>query len=132
MDNLQIVKEYQAALWDAKDIEAIDTFFEKDAIVHSPLETTRGTEKMKAIISQWFKGFPNMTVIWDDFICEGEKVVTRWRSEGVQEGEFLGNPPSKKKINYSGVTIYQLNSDKISEYWAFVDMLSVLKQIKSD
>lgn len=131
MNNLQIIKEYQSSIWDDKDIGAIDNFFRKDAIIHSPVETTQGTDKMKAIISQWHKGFPNMKVYWDDFICEEDKVVSRWHAEGIQSGEFLGNPPTEKPIMYSGITVYQLDDEKINEYWAFVDMNNILKQLSN-
>ena len=50
MNNLQIIKEYSATLWDAKDISAIDRFFKSDAIINSPVETTLGNEKMKVTV----------------------------------------------------------------------------------
>lgn len=106
MENLQLIKEYHLLIWEAKDLNAIDRFFNRDVIIHSPVETTQGTEKMKSIISAWYKGFPNLKVFWDDFICEENKVVSRWHAQGQHEGEFLGHPASQNDINYSGVTIY--------------------------
>jgi hypothetical protein len=44
---------------------------------------------MKEIMLQWLKAFPMLKVHWDDFICEESKVVSRWRAEGVHEGDFL-------------------------------------------
>ncbi|MDP1604907.1 MAG: ester cyclase [Legionella sp.] len=130
MTNLDIVKAYQDAIWLQKDISAIDKFFDETAIVHSPVEATKGTEKMKAVILQWHKAFPGLKVVWDDFICDDDKVVSRWHAQGLHEGEFLGNPPSKSLVKYAGVTIYQLSNQKIIQYWAFVDLYNLLKSIK--
>lgn len=130
MDNLKIIKVYQDAIWSEKNINAIDTYFDKNAMIHSPMESTKGTEKMKSIISEWHQGFPNLEVFWDDFICEGNKVATRWHAQGKHEDKFLNIPASHKTIHYSGATMYQLSEQKISQYWAFVDMQHILKQIQ--
>ncbi len=131
MTNLQIIKDYQHALWDVKDITAIDRTFSEDALIHSAIgqDTARGTDKMKFFIGQWHVGFPNSKVYWEDYICDADKVVCRWRAEGKHQGEFLGHAPSNKTINYSGVTIYKLNNGKVDEYWAYMDMSGILKQL---
>lgn len=129
MNNLEIIKSYHDAVWEQKDLNVIDQYFEENALIHSPLESTKGTEKMKKIIAQWLAAFPNLKVAWEDFICEGDKVVSRWRAQGTQEGEFLGNVSSSKKVDYSGVTIYQIQNEKINQYWALVDMDTVKKQL---
>lgn len=129
MNNLEIIKTYQNILWVDKDISVIDKIFDKNVQRYSPLQSIPGTEKMKASILQWYKGFPHLKVYWDDFICEGDKVVSRWHAEGLHEGEFLEYPPSLKNVQYSGVTIYQLDQGKITHYWAYVDMGTIKKQI---
>lgn len=131
MNNLEIIKDYSFALWDTKDLSVIDKYFAEDALIHSPLSTSQGIQKMKVIIQKWYDAFPNLKVTWDDFICENEKVVSRWHAEGEHQGMFLEYPSSNKKITYSGITIYQFSNKKIKEYWALVDMHSILNQITS-
>lgn len=122
MSNLDIIKCFHESLWSTKSIAAIDEYFAHDAKIHSPLETAVGTEKMKNIISQWIEAFPDLVVYRDDFICDSSKVVCRWHAEGHHQGELFGKPASNKLVRYSGVTIYQLENDRITEYWAYVNM----------
>ncbi|VEG90930.1 ester cyclase [Legionella spiritensis] len=129
MTNLEIIRQFQYALWDEKNLNVIDKFFDREALIHSPVASTQGTERMKEIIRQWYTGFPDLKVFWDDFICEEDKVVSRWHAEGVHQGDFSGYPPSNHTIHYSGVTIYQLRHGKIRQYWAFVDMQTIWKQL---
>ncbi|MDF1678066.1 MAG: ester cyclase, partial [Legionellaceae bacterium] len=82
MTNLELVKSYQEAVWETKDISAIDKYCDENVLIHSPAETTQGTEKMRAIISQWYEAFPDLKVFWDDFIGDGDKVVCRWHASG--------------------------------------------------
>ncbi|WP_419421413.1 ester cyclase (plasmid) [Legionella sp. D16C41] len=130
MNNLEIIKAYHSKIWDKKDLSAVKLFFDAEALIHSPVKTTKGTEQMTDVIARWHKGFPNLKVYWDDFICENDKVVSRWHAEGQQEGEFLDKAPSKVHVNYSGVTIYQLKEGKITQYWAIVDMDMLKKQLQ--
>lgn len=127
--NLQIIKDFQKVLWDDKDLQATDRFFDKNALIHSAISTTQGTDEMKKIISHWYSAFPDLKVFWDDFICNENKVVSRWHAMGRHQGEFLGVNPTGKEINYAGVTIYQLKNEKIQEYWSFVDIHGILKQL---
>jgi len=129
MSNLDIIKAYHAKIWDDKDLSAIDEYFAKDAVIQSPIKTTQGIEAMKEVIAQWLDAFPNLTVYWDDFICEGDKVVSRWHVMASQNGAFLCREPSNKEVNYSGVTIYQLDGGKITQYWAIVDMDTLKSQL---
>ena len=129
MSNLTTIKSYHTQIWDKKDLSAIDVFFSADVLIHSPLKTTQGTSEMKEIIALWYQGFPELKVHWDDFICEGDKVVSRWHAQGQQAGDFFDWPASKTEVNYSGVTTYQLNHGKIIEYWAIVDMETLKNQL---
>jgi steroid delta-isomerase-like uncharacterized protein len=130
MNNLETIKAYHNAIWDQKDISSVDHFFSNEATIHSPIEPMKGTEKMKAVIAQWYQAFPDLTIYWEDTICEGNKVVSRWRAEASHQGEFLGHAASNNKINYPGITIYELEDGKISNYWCVIDMQNILNQLK--
>lgn len=129
MNNLQLIQDYSAALWDKKDLGAIERYCAHDVLVHSPINTIQGIEAMQKIMSQWHQGFPRLIVYWDEFVCENNKVVSRWHAEGVHEGEFLGIAPTHRTVNYSGVTLYHLESGKINEYWAYVNIHHIKEQL---
>lgn len=129
MGNLQLVKDYSRELWDNKDVSAIDRYFAKDVIIQSPIKITKGFHEMKEIMLHWLRAFPSLKVHWDEFICEDNKVVSRWRAEGLHEGDFLKYSATNKHVRYSGVTIYSIRNSKIVEYWALVDMYSIVNQI---
>lgn len=129
MNNLQFVKACQAALWDDKNLAEIDQYFDHDVLVHSPVKTTQGSDQLREVISKWHQGFPNLKVYCEDFITEQDKIVCRWQAEGRHEGTFLTLPATNKNISYSGVTIFQLMDGKIKQYWAFVDMDHIKKQL---
>jgi len=130
MNNLVIIKSYHEQIWDNKVVEAIDEFFHVDATIHSPINTTKGLKDIKATMSTWLKAFPDLKVHWDDYIYDETKVVARWHAEGTQTGSFQALPPSSQKVKYTGITIYELSEGKIINYWASVDMLTILYQLQ--
>lgn len=130
MNNREIIKDYSKRLWEEKDLTAIDSVFVKDAVIHSPLNVTTGATTMKEVVEKWLSAFPDLSVEWEDFICEGDRVVSRWRATGTHMGTFFDTSPSHQEITYSGVTIYTLNKvGKVIEYWALVDMHAILAQL---
>ena len=131
MNNLDLVKVYSDLIWNDKNLSRIDQFLSENIVINSPLERIIGIDAMVGIIARWHKAFSDLKVSWDDFISEGDKVVSRWTTEGVHTGDFLGHRPTNKKVSYNGVSIYRISDDKIVEYWAFVDMLGLKQQLIS-
>ena len=129
MNNLQRIQAYHAAIWDDKNGEAVSEYFHEDVAVHSPIGVTHGSQQLKNIITAWHVAFPNLKVHWDSFICEDDKVVCQWHAEGKQEGEFQGVKASGKTVHYPGITVYQLEDGKVRQYWAYVDMENVKRQL---
>jgi len=130
MKNTDIIKKYHKRLWEDQDLSAIDDIFVEDALIQSPLSTTTDPMSMKEVVEKWLHAFPDLEVEWQDYIEEGDKVVSRWRANGTHMGSFFETSPSHQEVSYSGVTIYTLNKKgKVIEYWALVDMHAIMAQL---
>jgi len=130
MDNKEIIKEYSKRLWDQRDLSVIDEYVIPTAKIHSPLNTVEGSCTMKEIAEKWLNAFPDLILKWEDFISDGNKVVSRWRATGTHMGSFFETAPTHHEIAYSGITIYTMENNKITEYWALVDMHAILSQLE--
>ncbi len=133
MKGLEIAKEiaesYVHRVWENKDLRAIDELVDQKCIIHSLLGDFHGPESMKKVVQAWLTGFPNLTVKNIAVIGEDDLVAIHWHVRGSHLGEFKGIKPSGKSVSYSGVTIYRIDQGKIVEYWAYIDMQHLLKQI---
>ncbi len=125
----QVAEIYAHRIWDNKDLTAVDELFHEKCVVHSLLGDFYGPESMKNVIQAWLKGFPDLVVKNTAIIAEKDLVVIHWQARGSHQGEFKGIKPTGKSISYAGVTIYRINQSKIVEYWAYLDMQHLLKQI---
>lgn len=125
-----VAESYVKRIWDDKDLSAIDDLMTADVVIHSSLGIFHGRESMKQVVSIWYRGFPDLIVENIAVICEGDLGVVQWNARGTHRGEFKGIRPTGKRVIYSGVTLYRIKNGKICEYWAYLDMQHVLKQLQ--
>jgi steroid delta-isomerase-like uncharacterized protein len=105
-----------------------DRFFVADFIGHAPTGDTN-FEQWKQVRGALYTAFPDLKWTIEDMIAEEDKVVVRFRASGTQKGAFLGIPRTEKPINIAGVAIYRIAGVKITEDWAFMDTLGVMRQL---
>jgi steroid delta-isomerase-like uncharacterized protein len=108
----------------------IDELFGPDVLIHTPAPVdATGPGAMKDVFGRLHRAFPDLHVTVEDLIAEGDEVVGRNTVTGTQEGEYLGLPPSGKRITYREVVIFRFAGERIAESWAVVDVLSQLRQL---
>lgn len=129
MTSKAIAVQYANAIWNEKNLNAMDQLLHDEVLIHSLLGGFRGKEAMKSVVQAWLKGFPDLYVENELIISEGDLITLQWRAHGTHLGEFKGKKSSGNSVAYSGVTIYRVIADKIVEYWAYLDMKHLLDQI---
>ncbi len=55
--------------------------------------------------------------------------MTRWTFRGTQTGEYLGIPPTGRRVTFTGTTIYRIADGKAAECWWNYDTLGMLQQL---
>jgi predicted ester cyclase len=80
-------------------------------------------------IHMYYAAFSDFTQTVDDLVAEGDRVAARVTAEAVHTGEFMGVPPSGKRISYVNIGIARIRDDQIVEWWASPDQLSVMRQL---
>jgi predicted ester cyclase len=56
-------------------------------------------------------------------------VVTRWIARGTNRGEFMGFPPSGRRIEVSGMSMDRISGGRIVENWNNWEALEMMRQI---
>lgn len=125
-----IVEDYVERVWNKKDPSALDDHLDPAVVIHSILGDFHGPEAMKKVVQTWWEGFPDLQVDNHIVLSENDIVILHWQAMGTHKGIFKNNPPSGKPVAYSGVSIYRVHHNKITEYWAYLDMQHLLSQLK--
>jgi predicted ester cyclase len=88
-------------------------------------------EGFKQFIYYLWKGFPDVRIIFEDLIIEGNKIAGRYYLIGTHKGEFISLQPTNEQFNVNGMTLFAFRNARIIECWNIVDMISLKEQLSS-
>ena len=124
-ENKAIVRRFIEA-YNKRNLGLIDDFVAADYVDHTNEVDRKG---LKQLFNMGLTAFPDWHETIEDIVAEGDKVWVRITYTGTHKGEFMGLPPTSKKITSKGVDIYRIVDGKLAEYWNVTDNVNVFKQI---
>jgi steroid delta-isomerase-like uncharacterized protein len=128
--NKEIARRYIEEIWTRGNLEVADEVFAADILNHVlPPGLPEGREGMKAIVAYARSAFPNLKLMVEDIISEGDRVACRWTSLGTHEGELWDIPASGNQVAMTGVTIFRVANGVAVEHWVNSDDLGMMQQI---
>jgi Predicted ester cyclase len=86
-------------------------------------------EEDQAALKGWHQAFPDLSIVPEKLIADGDLVAVYWIARGTNTGTGNGLPATGKKAEQSGITIWRIVDGKIKEEWSAFDQLSMMKQL---
>ena len=128
--NKELVIRLTEDFWNARDIKTIDRFYSPNLVTHSPNDSQDGNfDSFKKQCIEDFRAFPDLYIVIDDLIAEGDRVVKFWTLNGTHKDEWVGIPATEKKVVVSGMEIFRIENGKAVETWMVMDLLGMLQQL---
>ena len=107
-------------------------FYDNSLIIHGfPPNLPANKEGFKQFIYLLWKAFPDIRIMFEDLIIEGNKVACRYNLTGTHKGEFMDLQPTNKQFKVNGMTVFSFRDTKCIERWNLVDMISLREQLRS-
>lgn len=105
-------------------------FYDDSLVIHGfPPNLPTNKQGFKQFIYLLWKAFPDIRIIFEDIIIEGNKVVCRYYLTGTHNGDFGDLQSTGKKFKVNGMTEFSFSNAKIVERWNLVDMVSLKEQL---
>jgi predicted ester cyclase len=118
-NNKALVRREQEELWNhTGNLDAAEELFVPEQ-----------AEAARQEAADFRRGFPDVVSIIEDLIAEGNKVAVRWRARATHQGEYVGIPPTGKEVEFTGISVYRIEGDRIAESWTEEDDLGLMRQI---
>ena len=133
-DNKRIVTRFVEELWNERKLEVADVIFDDECHTHQlqsgspPIATPRGPAAVKAHVTNWLTGFPDLKFTVEQMFADEDRVISLLAMDGTQTGQWMGIPPTKKRVNIKMITIHRIRAEKIIEDWVLVESLGLLQQ----
>ena len=126
--NKAIAKRAFEELLSQGRFELATELYAKDFINHG-LHSNASLEEDQAALRGWHAAFPDVVIVPEKLIAEGDLVTIYWVARGTNTGTGNGLPATGKKAELAGITIWRIADGKIKEEWSAFDQLSMMKQL---
>ena len=131
--NKQLVRRWFEEVWNKGRADAIDEMFDENGIAHGlsddPANPLKGPHGFRPFHRTFRQAFPNMIVVVEDMVAEGDKVAARCSVRGKHEGDFMERAATQSPVEFTGITIVRIENGKIAEAWNNFDFMTMYKQI---
>lgn len=120
----------------------MSTITENKEFVIRYLDAISGKPKPESILQEYLDdeeliehilasetSFPEYELIPEDILAEGDLVAIRGRVVGIHKGDFMGIPPTGKKIDLELFVNYRIANGKIIDHWMILDSAAIMQQL---
>ena len=131
-DNKNLIRRLFQEFWNGKNESIADELIAADSVDHvpgRPPEVPGGPEGFKLWASIVHTAFPDSHYTIDDKLAEGDKVVTRWTTQGTHRGAMMGVPATGRRVTVTAMSIDRIADGQVVESWTIFDALGMLQQI---
>jgi steroid delta-isomerase-like uncharacterized protein len=108
--------------------ELAEELYAKDFVNHR-FHRDISLEEDQALLKGWHQAFPDIAIVPEKLIAEGDLVTIYWIARGTNTGTGNGLPATGKKVEQAGITIWRIVNGKIKEEWSAFDQLSMIQQL---
>lgn len=129
--NKELIRSHYEELSNRKNLDAADEQVAPDFIDHgAPPDAPHGPEGVKAWMRTVYAAFPDLSVVLEDVVAEGDRVAVRAVWSGTHQGPIFGVPATGKHVTFGGMVFWRIDGDgRIAERWAYLDTADLMRQL---
>ena len=129
-DNKAIINRFGEEVLNNKDLDAADEIVAEDFVELDPFPgQEQGREGLKQVLGMLFVAFPDQQWTLEEQIAEGGKVASRLTWRGTHLGEFMGIPPTGRRVEVKAVVIDHIAQGKMVASRILMDGLGLMRQL---
>jgi predicted ester cyclase len=129
--NKAFVRKMVEQVFNQGNVSQADEFMAHNFVEREELPPgiPRDREGVKQLTSMLHSAFPDFKATIDDIVAEGDKVVIRQTWSGSHKGEFMGIPPTGRRVSFGVIDILRIADGKCVEHWGQMDSMSLMQQL---
>lgn len=121
-----IVRRFFDDVWNGQKLEVVDDVFAATVLLNGqPVPR----EAIKQLVAARRVAFPDIQVVVEDQVAEGDKVSTRRTWQATHRGPYRGITATGRRVKWTQISIVRLAQGRIVEDWPVSDELGILQQL---
>jgi steroid delta-isomerase-like uncharacterized protein len=112
------------------DVDEILAYLAQDVVDHTPMPGQQpGIEGWRSKWDALSAGFPDLRIEIKQSVAEGDTVAARYTMRATNTGEFMGGPPTGKRIEVPIFDMCRVRDGKLIDLWSLMDSMSMMAQL---
>ena len=133
-ENKATARRISDEVFNQGSLSVLDELIAPDYVLHDPGVPggeLRGLETFKEQwVSMFRTAFPDLRIVIEDQVAEGDKVASRYTCSGTHQGELRGFPPTNNRVEVTGTITSRFAEGKIVEEWNNFDSMGMMQQLR--
>jgi steroid delta-isomerase-like uncharacterized protein len=129
-ENKSLLNHYIEAVWEQRNPHAARGFLAHDykrQVTPTSKPLTRD-EQVQRLVG-FRAAFPDIQITVEEVVAEGRWISFRSRMQGTHLGEFLGRPPTGKRVEVILLDMIRIEDGQFIEHWGGPDLFDLLRQL---
>jgi steroid delta-isomerase-like uncharacterized protein len=116
-ENRARARRWMDEVWNQRREDTIDEMLAVNALGHMEGAEVRGPAQFRQVRDQLIGAFPDLSIVVEDTVAEGDNVVVRWSVRGTHTGGTLGIEATRRPVDFRGITWFRFANGKLVEGW---------------
>ncbi len=130
--NVAAARRWFEEVWNRRSTQTVHELLGPDAVGHTEHGDLVGPQPFLDYHARLVTALPDLTVVVEDVVAEGDHVVVRWRASGTHAGPFGDKPATGRAVRFRGMTWMRFRGGKLAEGWDAWDAGGLLKQLEGN
>lgn len=109
--------------------DVIEELVAPNYVSHGLPMSMNGPQGFRKGIETFRSAFPDLYMLVEEQIAEGDQVSNQGYITGTHRDEFLGVPASGQQIKVNVISIWRFENSQVAESWTQIDLLNLMQQI---
>ncbi|MCD6074705.1 MAG: hypothetical protein K0Q70_1588 [Rhodospirillales bacterium] len=128
--NKALYRRFIQEIFNEGRLERLGAFTAPDySVREAPPGTPPGADAVKQIVTLFRTAFPDLNIVIEELIGEGDWVAARATTHGTHQGTIFGVAPTGRKIAVTGLTMVRIVDGKLTESWVKNDIPALMAQL---
>ena len=131
--NKSLMRRWFEEVWNKGCAGAIAEMMSEDCVNHGLSEDSskplRGASGFLPFHNQFREAFPNILVVVEDTLGEGDRVAVRCSVKGKHVGDSLGFKATGITVEFDGIAIARVKDGMFVESWNNFDFMKMYRQL---
>ena len=130
-DNKALARRWFDEVWNNRNKAVIHELAHPDVVTYGLGEggAPGGVDQLIPFIDRFIDSFPDIQIVVDDVIADGDQTAVRLHATGTHTGGAMGVPPTGRRVNVSGIIWMRWKDGRIIEGWNEFDAYGMTRQL---